>query len=114
GLVAGLDRVHRTAVTQQGEHGQPVGLQGVVADEGGGLQLGDQVGGQLHAATKPAGRARGLALPVHRRVEAGGVHGHAAFAGDVLGEVEGEAVGVVEAERIGAGDGPAAGLLDDV
>ena len=43
--------------------------------------------------------ARLLALPAHRRLEAGGVDGDAALAADVGRQVEREAVGVVQLER---------------
>src|SRR5690606_30814957 len=85
-LLAGLDRLHRAAIAQDRQHRQALGLEAVVAKEGRRLELRDQVGGQLHAAAELAGRARGLALLLHRRVETGGVHFHPAFAGDVLGE----------------------------
>ena len=105
GVLPGFDRFDRPALVQQGQHHHALGLERVVAEETGRLQARDQVGRQLHAAAELAGRARGLALLLHRRLEAGDVHAQAALARDVLGEVEREAVGVVEAERIGAGNG---------
>jgi hypothetical protein len=62
--------------------------------EGGGRAAVGQAGGHLELA----GRAGLLALAVHRGVEAGFVHRHAALAADVGRQVEREAVGVVQLE----------------
>lgn len=76
---------------------------GVVADEFGGFLVwgifGDGDGGFF------LGGAGAFALFVHGLIEAVEVDGHVAFAGDELGEVDGEAVGIVEGEGVLAGDG---------
>src|SRR5690606_14670250 len=51
------------------------------------------------AGPEAPGRARLLALALHRRLEALLVDAHAALAADVGGQVQRKAVGVVEPER---------------
>src|SRR5690606_12836708 len=87
-LLAGLYRLYRPDLAQDRQQRQAHGLEPGVAKVGRRQELRDQVGGQLHAAADLAGRARGLALLLRRRVETGGGPFHPAFAGDVLGEVE--------------------------
>ncbi len=115
--IAGLDRFDRAPVLQQRDHLQRIGLQRVVAQEHGGHQLRHQIGRQGGAAAELAGRARGLALALHRAFEARHVDVHAALAGDVGGEIDREAIGVVQAERVRTRDaaaGAGGDLVEDL
>ena len=55
------------------------------------------------AGTKASRSPRLCSLLLHRRVEAGQVHGERAFAGQVLDEVDRKPVGVVQPEDVGPG-----------
>ncbi len=113
-LVTGLHGVHRAAILDQRHDLLAFGLQGVIAQENRRRQGRHQLGRQGHAATELAGGTRGLALVLHRGLEAVHVHAHATLAGDVGGQVNRETIGVVQAERVHARDDTIADLGRDV
>ena len=99
--LAGLQAFDLVAVLHQRADHAFGGL-GLVAQEFGGAEFlaqrkPDVLGGGI-AASGP-GRARLLALPVHRVGEGGDIDADAARFQRVLGEIERKAVGVVQRER---------------
>ena len=74
-----------------------IGFERVVTDELGGV-LGFDLADGDDLFIFLSGFTSTLLLLVHELVKASGVHGQAAFAGEELGEVDGEAEGVVELE----------------
>ena len=74
-----------------------VGFERVITDELGGVFGFDLADGD-DLLVLLSGFTSALFLLVHKLVKACGVHGEAAFAGEELGEVDGETEGVVELE----------------
>jgi hypothetical protein len=58
GRITGGDCINRTAILEDGDHGQGIAVVGFVTQELGRLQLGDQLGREADAAANlPAARA---------------------------------------------------------
>ena len=115
-FLARLDPRQRTPFAQQPDHFQILRVHAVVAEEGARRQLRSQLGRHGGGVAKLARGTRGLALVRHRGLEAVHVHGHAALAGDVRGQVDRKTVGVIQTESVGARDharGAAGHLVKD-
>ena len=110
-LAAGLGALHRRAADHECLDLR-LGALVLVAEELGRsdhlAQLEPDALLGLIAGALPARPGLG-ALALHRRIEAGEIHGHAARAQRILGEIERKAVGIVQLERGLAGQLAACG-----
>ena len=98
--------LHRFTVFQQRDDVEGIGIESVVAEEIGGLQLRDEFGRQRNAAAEFTGCARAVALLVHQSVRIGKFGRRyivqAFFAHDVENQIRRATVGVVQLEQLRA------------